>query len=159
MPISSFPIATYSKLRYLLPIPVNSTTTPNFHTRLTELTPSHLSSSFLPPFLITNSIVTVTFHPCKGTFTICATCNRFELKKPHVNSGTIDYVNHGKTTLIATLTMALGSMGNNTPKEYELTLPLRNMLMVLTLSLWSTRLIVVIMPMWTTLVMPIMSRT
>lgn len=39
---------------------------------------------------------------------------KFERKKPHVNIGTIGHVDHGKTTLTAALTMALGA-----PKKYD----------------------------------------
>eukprot|EP00246_Nothoceros_aenigmaticus_P014729 TRINITY_DN5798_c0_g1_i1.p1 TRINITY_DN5798_c0_g1~~TRINITY_DN5798_c0_g1_i1.p1 ORF type:complete len:489 (-),score=92.89 TRINITY_DN5798_c0_g1_i1:533-1999(-) len=39
---------------------------------------------------------------------------KFERKKPHVNIGTIGHVDHGKTTLTAALTMALGM-----PKKYD----------------------------------------
>ena len=33
---------------------------------------------------------------------------KFERNKPHVNIGTIGHVDHGKTTLTAAITMALG---------------------------------------------------
>ncbi len=42
---------------------------------------------------------------------------KFERTKPHVNIGTIGYVDHGKTTLIATIIMALAAMRGYTAKK------------------------------------------
>ena len=36
---------------------------------------------------------------------------KFERSKPHVNIGTIGHVDHGKTTLTAAITKALGMKG------------------------------------------------
>ncbi|KAJ7540481.1 hypothetical protein O6H91_10G017000 [Diphasiastrum complanatum] len=44
---------------------------------------------------------------------------KFERKKPHVNIGTIGHVDHGKTTLTASLTMALSAIGGSAPKKYD----------------------------------------
>jgi elongation factor Tu len=44
---------------------------------------------------------------------------KFERTKPHVNIGTIGHVDHGKTTLTATITMYLASKGQATIKKYE----------------------------------------
>jgi len=44
---------------------------------------------------------------------------KFERKKPHVNIGTIGHVDHGKTTLTATITMYLSSKGGAQIKKYE----------------------------------------
>ena len=37
----------------------------------------------------------------------------FDRSKPHVNVGTIGYVDHGKTTLTAAITNVLASVNNN----------------------------------------------
>jgi elongation factor Tu len=44
---------------------------------------------------------------------------KFERNKPHVNIGTIGHVDHGKTTLTATITMYLSSKGQATVKKYD----------------------------------------
>src|SRR5512142_3388214 len=44
---------------------------------------------------------------------------KFERTKPHVNIGTIGHVDHGKTTLTATITMYLSSKGGAQMKKYE----------------------------------------
>ncbi|GKV41994.1 hypothetical protein SLE2022_376600 [Rubroshorea leprosula] len=125
MAILSSATAVSPKLRYPYSSPLSirttSTTTANFGTRLTNLIPSHLSSSFLPPFLTTTSTTTLFLHRPGpgGTFTVRAARGKFERKKPHVNIGTIGHVDHGKTTLTAALTMALASMGNSAPKKYD----------------------------------------
>ncbi len=36
---------------------------------------------------------------------------KYSASKPHVNIGTIGHVDHGKTTLTAAITMALGKKG------------------------------------------------
>eukprot|EP00850_Spirogloea_muscicola_P018917 SM000179S03389 [mRNA] locus=s179:36049:41149:+ [translate_table: standard] len=42
---------------------------------------------------------------------VCAAREKFERTKPHVNIGTIGHVDHGKTTLTATITMAMAAAG------------------------------------------------
>jgi elongation factor Tu len=44
---------------------------------------------------------------------------KFERTKPHVNIGTIGHVDHGKTTLTATITMYLASKGMASVKKYD----------------------------------------
>jgi len=44
---------------------------------------------------------------------------KFERKKPHVNVGTIGHVDHGKTTLTATITNVLAKAGLAQPVPYE----------------------------------------
>ena len=44
---------------------------------------------------------------------------KFERNKPHVNIGTIGHVDHGKTTLTATITMALSQSGNAAAMRYD----------------------------------------
>ncbi len=44
---------------------------------------------------------------------------KFERTKPHVNIGTIGHVDHGKTTLTATITMYLSSKGGASVKKYD----------------------------------------
>ncbi|NTV51461.1 MAG: elongation factor Tu [Candidatus Firestonebacteria bacterium] len=44
---------------------------------------------------------------------------KFERNKPHVNIGTIGHVDHGKTTLTATITMYLSSKGMASVKKYD----------------------------------------
>lgn len=44
---------------------------------------------------------------------------KFERKKPHVNIGTIGHVDHGKTTLTAAITMALGALTGKIGKKYD----------------------------------------
>ena len=44
---------------------------------------------------------------------------KFERTKPNVNIGTIGHVDHGKTTLTATITMALAAEGLAKPKKYD----------------------------------------
>jgi elongation factor Tu len=44
---------------------------------------------------------------------------KFERTKPHVNIGTIGHVDHGKTTLTATITMYLSSKGMASVKKYD----------------------------------------
>ena len=39
---------------------------------------------------------------------------KFERTKPHVNIGTIGHIDHGKTTLRAAITKALGEQGTKT---------------------------------------------
>nr|KJB19694.1 hypothetical protein B456_003G115000 [Gossypium raimondii] len=124
MAISSTAAATAasSKLRYphASPFPTHSSTTTSafFSSIPSKLTPTHLSSSFLPPFLTTVATTSV-FPRRRGSFTVKAARGKFERKKPHVNIGTIGHVDHGKTTLTAALTMALASMGNSAPKKYD----------------------------------------
>src|SRR4030065_154313 len=50
---------------------------------------------------------------------------KFEGTKPHVNVGTIGHVDHGKTTLLAAITMALSKAGvaQNTPYEKDESAP------------------------------------
>ncbi|GLU21534.1 hypothetical protein SLE2022_376670 [Rubroshorea leprosula] len=121
MAISSSATAISHKLRYAHSSPISirttSTTSANFGTRLTNQTPSHLSSSFLT----TTSTANLFLHRPGpgGNFTVRAARGKFERKKPHVNIGTIGHVDHGKTTLRAALTMALASMGNSAPKKYD----------------------------------------
>ena len=43
---------------------------------------------------------------------------KFERTKPHVNIGTIGHVDHGKTTLTASITMTLAAMGQATARKY-----------------------------------------
>ena len=43
----------------------------------------------------------------------------FERTKPHVNIGTIGHVDHGKTTLTATITMTLAQLGEAQAMKYE----------------------------------------
>lgn len=40
---------------------------------------------------------------------------KYERTKPHVNVGTIGHVDHGKTTLTATITTVLGKRGLSEP--------------------------------------------
>ncbi|KAE8678226.1 Elongation factor Tu [Hibiscus syriacus] len=110
-----------SKLRYpqASPLPIHSSATSAvFSSIIPKLTPTHLSSSFLPPFITTVSTSSVFPHR-RAYFTVKAARGKFERKKPHVNIGTIGHVDHGKTTLTAALTMALASMGNSAPKKYD----------------------------------------
>lgn len=44
---------------------------------------------------------------------------KFERNKPHVNTGTIGHVDHGKTTLTAAITMTLAALGQATAKKYD----------------------------------------
>jgi len=44
---------------------------------------------------------------------------KFERTKPHVNIGTIGHVDHGKTTLTATITMYLASKGMASVRKYD----------------------------------------
>ena len=44
---------------------------------------------------------------------------KFERTKPHVNIGTIGHVDHGKTTLTATITMYLASKGGASIRKYD----------------------------------------
>jgi len=54
---------------------------------------------------------------------------KFERTKPHINIGTIGHVDHGKTTLVSAITMALNKHGlaevrtfdsiDNAPEEKE----------------------------------------
>ncbi len=44
---------------------------------------------------------------------------KFERNKPNVNIGTIGHVDHGKTTLTASITMALASEGGAQVKKYD----------------------------------------
>ena len=44
---------------------------------------------------------------------------KFERNKPHVNIGTIGHVDHGKTTLTASITMALAQFGNAAAMRYD----------------------------------------
>ncbi|NPV02621.1 MAG: elongation factor Tu [Brevinematales bacterium] len=44
---------------------------------------------------------------------------KFERKKTHLNVGTIGHVDHGKTTLTATITMYLASKGGGKVKKYD----------------------------------------
>jgi elongation factor Tu len=44
---------------------------------------------------------------------------KFERTKPHINIGTIGHVDHGKTTLTATITMYLSSKTGATIKKYD----------------------------------------
>ena len=44
---------------------------------------------------------------------------KFERNKPHVNIGTIGHVDHGKTTLTATITKVLGFKGQASYTSYE----------------------------------------
>ena len=44
---------------------------------------------------------------------------KFERTKPHVNIGTIDHVDHGKTTLTAAITMALSQSGHAQAMRYD----------------------------------------
>jgi len=44
---------------------------------------------------------------------------KFERTKPHVNIGTIGHVDHGKTTLTASITATLSLDGSNTAKAYD----------------------------------------
>ncbi|MBJ6362363.1 elongation factor Tu [Paenibacillus sp. GCM10012307] len=44
---------------------------------------------------------------------------KFQREKPHVNIGTIGHVDHGKTTLTASITMALAALGNAKGKKYD----------------------------------------
>ena len=44
---------------------------------------------------------------------------KFERTKPHVNVGTIDHVDHGKTTLTAAITMALAQSGEAVAMRYD----------------------------------------
>ncbi|OHD56012.1 MAG: translation elongation factor Tu [Spirochaetes bacterium GWF1_51_8] len=44
---------------------------------------------------------------------------KFDRKKPHLNVGTIGHVDHGKTTLTATITMYLASKGTAKVKKYD----------------------------------------
>lgn len=44
---------------------------------------------------------------------------KFERTKPHVNIGTIGHVDHGKTTLTAAITMALGALTGQGGKKYD----------------------------------------
>ncbi|EOY20903.1 PREDICTED: elongation factor Tu, chloroplastic [Theobroma cacao] len=113
--------ATPSKLRYPYASPLSThsaTSTASFSAKSTKLTPTHLSSSFLPPFLATTATSTV-IRRRGGALTVKAARGKFERKKPHVNIGTIGHVDHGKTTLTAALTMALAAMGNSAPKKYD----------------------------------------
>jgi elongation factor Tu len=43
----------------------------------------------------------------------------FKRTKPHVNIGTIGHVDHGKTTLTATITFALATRGLAEKKAYD----------------------------------------
>ena len=43
----------------------------------------------------------------------------FKRTKPHVNIGTIGHVDHGKTTLTATITFALATKGLAEKKAYD----------------------------------------
>ena len=44
---------------------------------------------------------------------------RYERKKPHVNTGTIGHVDHGKTTLTAAITMTLSQKGEAQAMRYD----------------------------------------
>jgi elongation factor Tu len=44
---------------------------------------------------------------------------KFERSKPHVNVGTIGHVDHGKTTLTATITATLAAMGQATSRKFD----------------------------------------
>ena len=87
---------------------------------------------------------------------------KYERTKPHVNIGTIGHVDHGKTTLTAAITSCLSNAGlaqktsfeqiDKAPEEKERGLPLPRLM-------WSMRLIIVIMRMWTVPVTPTMLRT
>ncbi len=44
---------------------------------------------------------------------------KFERKKPHVNVGTIGHVDHGKTTLTASITFILAKVGGAVPTAYD----------------------------------------
>jgi len=43
---------------------------------------------------------------------------KFERTKPHVNVGTIGHVDHGKTTLTASITQVLATLGRTQPKDF-----------------------------------------
>ena len=44
---------------------------------------------------------------------------RFERTKPHVNIGTIGHVDHGKTTLTASITKVLAEKGLAEARDYD----------------------------------------
>jgi elongation factor Tu len=44
---------------------------------------------------------------------------KFDRSKPHVNIGTIGHVDHGKTTLTAAITMALGRKGLSEVRTFD----------------------------------------
>ncbi|MCL2822086.1 MAG: GTP-binding protein, partial [Firmicutes bacterium] len=44
---------------------------------------------------------------------------KFDRSKPHVNVGTIGHVDHGKTTLTASITMTLAAKGWSEKMRYE----------------------------------------
>ncbi|KAL8154164.1 hypothetical protein V2J09_011924 [Rumex salicifolius] len=76
--------------------------------------------TFSPSFTPSLSVTTTGGRSMRlRRLTVRAARGKIERKKPHVNIGTIGHVDQGKTTLTATLTMALALFGGSAPKKYD----------------------------------------